>query len=110
MMFDEFTKNKIVLGKKTMTRRVVRNDKRPAIPNTIHKVKIDRTPTIYGYIRIKSVHKEKLNDITFIDVIQEGFHSRKQYLEYFMKINDITDIDTEVWVITFEHLKEGVGE
>jgi len=110
MMFDKFTKNMIVLGRKTVTRRVVRNNRRPAIPDTIHKIKIDRTPRSYGYIKIISCEKEKLSDITYMDVLKEGFTSKKQYLEYFMRVNNIVDLDTEVWVIEFEYLKNGGEE
>ena len=109
MMFDEFTKNMIVIGKKTVTRRVVRNNRRPAVPDTIHKIKISRDSKIYGYIKIISCHKEKLKDITYSDVLREGFTSKKQYLEYFMRINNVTDLDTEVWVINFEKVRENNG-
>ena len=51
-MFDEYTLKQILAGRKTVTRRLRKNNNRPAIPKTIHKLKIDRTQNTYGYIYI----------------------------------------------------------
>ena len=72
-MFDEYTKNKIIAGDKTVTRRLRKNSNRPAIPNSIHKIKIDRTPITYGYIKIISCEKGTLQKFTNLDAKLEGF-------------------------------------
>ena len=104
MMFDEFTKNKILSGEKTVTRRLVRNNKRPAVPGAIHKIKIDRSSRTYGYIRIKSVHKELLGDLKSADAKKEGFDSIWAYFDYFFKINNVNDLQVEVWVVEFKKI------
>ena len=77
-MFDELTKDLIVTGRKTVTRRLRKNDKRPAIPGTFHKLKIDRTPKTYGYIYIISCKKGHLGSLTSYDAILEGFNSKRE--------------------------------
>ena len=104
MMFDELTKNLILAGRKTVTRRLRKNDKRPAIPNTIHKLKIDRTPKTYGDIYIISCKKDYLFNLTSLDAIQEGFNTREEYLTYFKKTNKTSKPTTPIWVINFKYL------
>lgn len=104
MMFDELTKDLIVSGRKTVTRRLRKNDnKRPAIPNTWHKLKIDRTPKTYGYIYIISCEKSYLGSLTSYDAIMEGFNSKREYLDYFKQVNNEVNYSTPIWVIRFKY-------
>ena len=103
MMFDKYTKDKILSREKDITRRLpAKNGRRPATPNTTQKIKIDRTPKTYGYIKIISVTMEKLGDITEEEAKREGFKSVKEYLNYFKKVNKTDDLKTDIWRIEFK--------
>lgn len=105
MMFDKYCIEKILDGEKTVTRRLPKG-KRPAVPGKIHKLKIDRTKKTYGSILIKDCYLGLIADIDEKEAKKEGFSSRKEYIDYFMDINDIdilSDYDL-VWVVEFELL------
>ena len=102
MMFDDLTINKIQQDQKDETRRLVRNNRRPAVPGSIHKLKKDRTNKVYGWIKILDCHQEKLGDLTEEGAKAEGFNSIDEYLDYFEKVNGTKDPDTMVWVVKFE--------
>lgn len=106
MMFDRLTMEMIIGGRKTVTRRVVKSNKRPAIPNNIHTLKIDRTKAVYGYIYIWSVKKEKWSMINEYEAKREGFDNLEQYKQYFYKVNGYIGDNDFVWVINFEYMKE----
>lgn len=107
MMFDDFCIEKILSGEKTVTRRLpAKNGRRPAVPGTIHKLKKDRTKNVYGEILINSCTLTMIGDIDDKEAIKEGFSSRKEYIDYFMDINDIdilSDYDL-VWRVKFKLL------
>ena len=104
MMFDEYCINKILKGEKNVTRRLpTKNGKRPAVPGTIHKLKKDRTKDVYGKIFINSCTLTLIKDIDDKEAMLEGFDSRKEYIDYFMDINNIdilNDYDL-VWRVRF---------
>ena len=104
MIFDEFCINKILESKKTVTRRLpAKNGRRPAVPGTIHKLKKDRTKNVYGEILINSCTLTLIGDIDDREAKKEGFESRKEYIDYFMDINNIdilSDYDL-VWRVKF---------
>lgn len=105
-MFDKITLEKILNGKKTVTRRIPRG-RRPAIPGKIHKLKIDRTTKTYGLILIKECNLAFVKDINSEEVKKEGFKTRDEYIEYFMNINNINTLleDDLLWRIEFELLE-----
>ena len=106
MIFDKFCVDKIRSGEKTVTRRLIKSGKRPAIPGTIHKLKIDRTQKDYGYILINSCSESLIADIDEKEAKREGFNNRKEYIDYFMDINNIdmlSDYDL-VWRVRFTYL------
>lgn len=106
-MFDKLTKNQIILGRKSVTRRIRKEDNNPpAVVGNIHKLKIDRTKKVYGYLLITSVEKGYFNDLNNIDIIKEGFHSLKEYREYFFKINNVQIQNPPIWIISFKYLKD----
>ena len=103
MIFDKYCVNKILNGEKTVTRRIP-NDRRPAIPGKIHKLKIDRTKKTFGLILIRDCYLDFVKDIDDNEAKKEGFESRQEYIEYFMDINNIdilNDWDL-LWRVEFE--------
>ena len=110
-MFDSFCIEKILAGEKTVTRRLLKvGGRRPAIPGTIHRLKVDRTPKVYGYILINSCTPEILGDIDDEEAKKEGFNNVQEYVEYFMDVNnlDIVTCHEPVWRVRFTLLPEEV--
>ncbi len=107
MMFDKLTKDLIVSGKKTQTRRLRKYGRgRPAVPNHIHKIKIDRTKKTYGEILILSCEEAVFGQITESDAHKEGFSNVKEYTEYFESVNGKVYDDTPIWVVNFKYITE----
>lgn len=104
MMFDKLCVDLIKSGKKTVTRRIKRSDRRPAKPGTIHKLKINRTKDVYGYIFIhKCIAKPYIWTLTDEDAKREGFDSALEFLDYWESVNK--DYNGEgIWLIEFEYL------
>ena len=104
-MFDRFCVDKILEGKKTVTRRLPKG-RQPARVGKIHKLKIDRTKKTYGLILITDCYLEAIKNIDDKEAKKEGFETRKEYLDYFMDINNINVLDEHdlVWRIEFELL------
>ena len=105
MMFDKFCVDKILKGEKTVTRRLPKG-RQPARVGKIHKLKIDRTKKTYGLILITDCYLEAIKNIDDKEAKKEGFETRKEYLDYFMNINNIDILDNHdlVWRIEFELL------
>ena len=102
MMFDKYCIDKILAGEKNVTRRIPRG-RRPAVPGKIHKLKIDRTKKTFGSILIEECELSLIKDIDDKEAQREGFSTRKEYIDYFMDINDIdilNDYDL-VWRVKF---------
>lgn len=106
MMFDEYTKNQIINKNKTVTRRMNRTGRRPAIPGKRHKIKIDRTPEVYGEILIKDCHLEPLSGLTDEEGRKEGFNDKEDYLKYFKTLNGDVSLDTLIWRVEFELIED----
>lgn len=110
MMFDKYCVDKIKAKEKCVTRRLIKSGRRPAIPGTIHRLKIDRTKDVYGYILINSCSETQIRDIDDKEAQREGFANRKDYIDYFMEKNDIdilSDYDW-VWRVRFTYLGENL--
>lgn len=105
MMFDNYCLRKILNGEKTVTRRVRRNNRRPAVPGKIHKLKIDRTEKTFGFIRIKSCEPESYPQISQKEAEKEGFECPEFYLTYFRYINNLEHHVIPTWRIEFEVVK-----
>lgn len=102
MMFDKYCIDKILAGEKNVTRRIPKG-RRPAVPGKIHKLKIDRTKKTYGLILIEDCYLELVKEIDDDEAKKEGFSSRKEFIDYFMDINNIdmlSDWDL-LWRIKF---------
>ena len=63
----------------------------------------NKRPVVIGWIRINSMEREKLSDMTVEDVANEGYPGRT--VEWFLK-KEFPDIptDTMVWVVKFSFL------
>lgn len=101
MMFDVYCVSQILSGNKTVTRRMP-GGKRPAVPNHIHKLKVDRTPDTYGSILILNCRMEKLSDLTDEEARKEGFRNKSHYMNYFKHLNGDVDENQLVWRIEFK--------
>lgn len=115
MMFDLLTMYAICMGCKSVTRRLYNPDRRPAIPahegGKPHKIKINRTPTVYGQIKILACYTSTLGAMTEKDAKLEGFDTLQEYKEYFYRVNGYIGDDELIWVVEFEPIwtnKEGV--
>ena len=104
MMFDLLCVFLIYRRGKWQTRRKYTPGRRPAVPGHTHKIKIDRTPDVYGYIEIEKVYPQKFGDITLFEATAEGFTSVHEYKEYFQKVNGPHEDDDLIWVVTFRKL------
>lgn len=100
--YDEYTKNKMCDGEKKVTRRLYNPERRPGVPGARHKIKIDRTPTVYGEIDILACYPQRFGDMTEEDAKLEGFDSLQEYKEYFYRVNKYIDDDELVWVMEFK--------
>lgn len=105
MMFDKYCVEKILSGEKTVTRRVP-SGRRPAVPGKIHKLKTDRTKKTYGFILITDCSLSLVKDIDDKEAQKEGFSSRKEYIDYFMDVNNIDILSHYdlLWRVEFELL------
>ena len=104
MMWDDHTIEMIHYGIKTETRRLYNPKRRPGIPGHPQKLKKDRTPNVWGQIKILSCEPQRFGDITEEDARNEGFFSVEEYKEYFYKTNGYISDDDLVWVIKFKKL------
>ena len=105
MMFDKFCIEKILDGEKTVTRRLPKG-RQPARVGRIHKLKIDRTKKTFGLILITDCYLSLVKEIDDKEAQKEGFKSRKEYIDYFMEVNNIdmlSDYDL-LWRVEFELL------
>ena len=104
MMFDLLCIFLIHRKGKWQTRRKYNPKRRPAIPGQIHKLKIDRTQDVYGYIEIIDVYTQKFGSIDQFDAQAEGFDTIQEYKEYFQKVNGPHEDNDLIWVVTFKKL------
>lgn len=103
-MFDKLCIEKIYNEGKWQTRRRYNPSRRPAIPGSIHKLKIDRTKNVYGYIEINNVYSQRFGDISEFDAQAEGFNSVEEYKDYFQSINGEHNPDDMIWVVCFRRM------
>jgi len=53
-------------------------------------------------IRITSIRKEKLKEISLLDAKAEGFKDIAEFISIFKKINPKSSVEDEVWAICFK--------
>jgi hypothetical protein len=60
---------------------------------------------IFGKVRVESISKQKLSEITEEDARKEGFESLEKFKEYWKRFGDWKPQE-EVWLISFTLLQE----
>jgi hypothetical protein len=107
MLFNKELVEKILSGKKVETRRawkrcMVREDR-------VYAAKTDyRSDSIFAYLYIKYVRRERLMDMGDDGAIREGFSSLQEFKDVWVKCYGSWNPDEEVYVIGFEMVKNGV--
>jgi hypothetical protein len=104
MMFKKEMADKIRLGQKTQTRRLLTN-KRVYKVGSIQPIQENYFGKAKDHIKIRKTFPQALGDMTKIDVEAEGFETWNDYMAYLEKINKqkFTD-DFVVRVYDFEYL------
>jgi hypothetical protein len=101
LLFKQKFIEQIITGKKTVTRRPVKDpNRRPAVPGSVHYARRNYTDVPGIKIYIQDVWIEPIEDITEQEARAEGLNSRKEFLEEWEEIYG-ERCDT-VWVIRFE--------
>jgi hypothetical protein len=98
ILFTEHSKNLILAGKKTQTRR--RGKKRWNI-GSIHECRRGFKGEPFARVRILSVDKVRLGDITEEDARAEGAKDKTEFIEVWRQIYGPWKADEEVWRINF---------
>lgn len=104
------TTKQVKSGAKTVTRRLGWWNLRPGtIINACEKcqgLKRGEKINVLRQIRVVSVRRELLRDITYQDCVREGFPEMTpvDFVALFMKVHKLTDIDTPVNRIEFEYV------
>ena len=101
MLFKPEHIKMILSGKKTMTRRAW---KKPMVKvGGVYKCKTKLySKDYFAKIRVDKLCQQKLGDATLGDVKKEGYSSRDDFREIWIKINGNWDLEQTVWVIEFE--------
>ncbi len=94
-------------GRKTETRRIWKSCHVKV--GKLYRIKTQMISKNFdGFIFIKKVWQESLDDITEAGAIAEGYKNRAEYFDIFNKINGDTPLWTVVWCIQFEYVSKGV--
>lgn len=102
VMYDDKCINWMCNRQKSETRRLYNPNKRPGVPGTIHWIKKDRTPKVYGQYLVLSCEPQRFGDLTDEDAKHEGdFKNAQEYKEYFYSVNGHITDDDLVWVMKF---------
>lgn len=94
----------ILSGRKTQTRRM---GKKRWNVGVIHqaRTKMMVKDSTFAKLRILSVHKERVTEISDKDALAEGYENNSDFLMVFKRINKTTFMDMafmDVWVVKFE--------
>jgi hypothetical protein len=97
--------DKIVMGRKTQTRRPVKGEQRLKV-GKVYAVQRRRNGPSVTRIRITDIRQELLGDITPRDAQAEGFKNTDRFFTFWEQIYEKVDRKQAVWVLTFEHIAE----
>ena len=101
MMMDDKCIELINQEKKSETRRIKRNNRRPAVPGHTHLIKKDRTKNVYGKILITDVYVENnIYEISEQSARNEGFANKDEFIKYWLNVNSDYN-NQEIWVVKF---------
>lgn len=117
-MIFAHTLHQVMCGEKRQTRRlrklnetfdldrqaIIKSDMRVMYQvGRSYAVQPNRGQKAVGRILLTGIRKERLDSITHVDALQEGFTSRDHFLTTWYKIHGHrADIEREVWVFAFE--------
>jgi hypothetical protein len=102
------TTEELLSGEKTQTRRIwtdTHAKKMQKCVGKIVKASKDRYGlNVLGYLKINAIYPQKLSEMTYSDVLAEGFKdfSPQDFINQFFE----GDNSLEVWVVDFELLKD----
>jgi len=99
MMFKRELLDLVISGKKTQTRRLHKNLLKEKQKYVIKKNWYENTE---HYIRITKVYSQKLGDVSEEEARKEGFSSREEFRDAWIRINGSWDSDIVVTVYEFE--------
>jgi hypothetical protein len=96
----------ILSGRKTQTRRLWKKPR--AKVGAVHKAKTALfSRDHFALIKITAFRKERLGDISLVDVRREGYDTLQAFTEEWIRINKIWDSELEVYVVSFELAGQG---
>lgn len=103
MIFGFRMADKVLAGEKIETRRVGRGDK-PCryVRGRSYAVQRGRGMLSEGRIKIVSVRRERLGDVTRADAVREGFDTVIEFFAYWRELHGEVDPEQRVWVIRFK--------
>lgn len=108
MMMDDTCIELMDQELKSETRRIKRNNRRPAVPGHVHLIKKDRTKNVYGKILITNVYvQDSIYDVSEDAARREGFKNRDEFLEYWLATNS-DYAGEEIWVVEFIVLNKSI--
>lgn len=90
----------VVDGNKTQTRRLIKSSQPKYEQGEVIQIKGSEV-----LLRVLSIRKEKLYDISNDDVRAEGFRSKDEFVSYIGAIYPDLQGNPELWVISFEVVK-----
>jgi hypothetical protein len=104
MLYRKDSREKILAGKKTQTRR--RQPKRMLKVGKIYRIKEDWYTWTHSQIRITRRFKQRLGDITQKEIQKEGYDKLEDFKEAWEEINGNWDPNEVVVVYEFKFVKE----
>ncbi len=106
MIFRPELVDKIRVGEKTETRRLVKGNPQTAVcrykVGSTYAVQPGRTQRGVARIRVTDVRLEVLGGIDHAGARREGFPSVEAFFDYWRSLHGEADPDLAVWVIRFE--------
>lgn len=123
MIFKPGLLERILAGKKTMTRRPVKPGELACeldlartttrfvagcryVPGRDYAVRAGKTAPGIGRIRITAVRLEHLGDITPQDAIAEGFKRTDEFFAHWQQLHGAVEREQWVWAISFDLVRE----
>lgn len=107
MIFGSDMVRLIQQGKKTETRRAVKYGERGKTTDCRYQkgrsyaIQRERGGRTIDRLTVTDVRLERLIDLTLPDARREGFRTRREFFDYWLKLHGVIREDEQVWAITF---------